>query len=155
MKTNQIMKRPLANFTVEQRTKDGMFCATALLKQWNEQDGVVQRKLDNYFASSKTAEFIDTIVKRENLDTPKMVYVKSRASRGNGAGTWMHPLLFIDFAMWINPSFKYDVLKFVYDKMLVYRKLLEKRRRCSRISKKEVSKEILLEKSLLIYKFKF
>lgn len=121
MKTNQIMKRPLANFTVEQRTKDGMFCATALLKQWNEQDGVVQRKLDNYFASSKTAEFIDTIVKRENLDTPKMVYVKSRASRGNGAGTWMHPLLFIDFAMWINPSFKYDVLKFVYDKMLVYR----------------------------------
>lgn len=50
-----------------------------------------------------------------------MVYVKSRASRGNGAGTWMHPLLFIDFAMWINPSFKYDVLKFVYDKMLVYR----------------------------------
>lgn len=102
MKTNQIMKRPLANFTVEQRTKDGMFCATALLKQWNDQDGVVQRKLDNYFASSKTAEFIDTIIKRENLDTPKMVYVKSRASRGNGAGTWMHPLLFIDFAMWIN-----------------------------------------------------
>ena len=45
MKTNQIMKRPLANFTVEQRTKDGMFCATALLKQWNEQDGVVQRNL--------------------------------------------------------------------------------------------------------------
>ena len=58
---------------------------------------------------------------RENLHTPKMVYVKSRASRGNQVGTWMHPLLFIDFAMWINPSFKYDVLKFVYDRMLVYR----------------------------------
>ena len=36
------MKRPLAQFTVEQRTKDGMFNATALLKQWNEQDGVAQ-----------------------------------------------------------------------------------------------------------------
>lgn len=115
------MKRPLAQFTVEQRTKDGMFNATALLKQWNEQDGVAQRKLDNYFASSKTAEFIETIMNRENLHTPKMVYVKSRASRGNQVGTWMHPLLFIDFAMWINPSFKYDVLKFVYDRMLVYR----------------------------------
>lgn len=121
MNTNQIMKRPLAKFAVEQRTKDGMFNATALLKQWNEQENVPQRKLDNYFASSKTVEFIETIMKRENLDTPKMVYVKSRASRGNGAGTWMHPLLFIDFAMWINPSFKYDVLKFVYDRMLVYR----------------------------------
>lgn len=121
MNTNQIMKRPLANFTVEQRTKDGMFNATNLLKQWNAQDGVAQRKMDNYFASSKTSEFIDTIIEREKLDTPKMVYVKSKARSDKGGGTWMHPLLFIDFAMWINPSFKYDVLKFVYDKMLVYR----------------------------------
>lgn len=121
MITNQIMKRPLANFTVEQRTKDAFFNATNLLKQWNCQDGVAQRYLDNYFASSKTVEFVETIMKRENLDTPKMVYVKSRASRGNEAGTWMHPLLFIDFAMWINPAFKYDVLKFVYDRMLDYR----------------------------------
>ena len=118
MNTNQIMKRPLAKFTVEQRTKDGMFNATALLKQWNEQENVPQRKLDNYFASSKTVEFVETIMKRENLNTPKMVYLKTR---GNNGGTWMHPLLFIDFAMWINPSFKYDVLKFVYDRMLVYR----------------------------------
>ena len=35
----------------------------------------------------------------------------------------MHPLLFIDFAMWINPAFKYDVLKFVYDEMIKYRNL--------------------------------
>ena len=33
----------------------------------------------------------------------------------------MHPLLFIDFAMWINPAFKYDVLKFVADQMIKYR----------------------------------
>lgn len=121
MKTNQIMKRPLANFTVEQRTKDGMFNATGLLKQWNAQPDVAQRKLDNYFASSKTSEFISTIIERENIDTPKMVYVKSKARVDNGGGTWMHPLLFIDFAMWIDPSFKYDVLKFVYDRMLSYR----------------------------------
>ena len=60
-------------------------------------------------------------MKRENLHTPKMVYVKSKARTDNGGGTWMHNLLFIDFAMWINPSFKYDVLRFVYDKMLEYR----------------------------------
>lgn len=112
------MKRPLANFVVEQRTRDAFFNATSLLKQWNEQTGVTQRHLDKYFASSKTVEFIQTIMKRENLNTPKMVYLKSR---GRNGGTYMHPILFIDFCMWINPSFKYDVLKFVYDKMLTYR----------------------------------
>ena len=121
MITNQIMKRPLANFTVEQRTKDAFFNATNLLKQWNGQPDAAQRKMDNYFASSKTVEFIQTIMERENLHTPKMVYVKSKARSDRGGGTYMHPLLFIDFCMWINPSFKYDVLKFVYDKMLDYR----------------------------------
>ena len=35
----------------------------------------------------------------------------------------MHPMLFIDFAMWLNPYFKYDVLRFVSDEMIKYRNL--------------------------------
>lgn len=108
----------MGDFIVTQRTKDGFFNATALLKQWNSK-AMSERKMSNYFASEKTSEFIETIMKRENLNTPKMVYLKSRG-KYNG-GTWMHPLLFIDFCMWINPSFKYDVLKFVYDEMIKYR----------------------------------
>ena len=30
----------------------------------------------------------------------------------------MHPYLFIDFAMWINPKFKVQVIKFVYDELI-------------------------------------
>ena len=120
MKTNQIMVRQMGKFNVTQRTKDGFFNATELLKQWNRRT-VSERKLDNYFNSEKTKAFINTIMERENLHTPKLVYVKSKASRGDNAGTWMHPMLFIDFAMWINPEFKYDVLKFVYDQMIRYR----------------------------------
>lgn len=120
MKTNQVMTRQMGDFEILQRTKDGMFNATLLLKQWNKHS-TSNRKLDNYFNSEKTKEFIQTIQERENLDTPKMVYVKSKASRGDSVGTWMHPLLFIDFAMWINPKFKYDVLKFVSDQMIKYR----------------------------------
>ena len=112
------MERKMGNFIVTQRTKDGFFNATALLKQWNN-SSMSERKMDNYFVSDKTKEFISTIMERENLNTPKMVYLKTRG-KYNG-GTWMHPLLFIDFAMWINPSFKYDVLKFVYDEMIKYR----------------------------------
>ena len=36
MVTNQIIKRPMGMFEVEQRTKDGMFNATAFVNQWND-----------------------------------------------------------------------------------------------------------------------
>ena len=117
MKTNQEMIRKMGNFNVIQRTKDGMFNATDLLKQWNNQS-CSERKMDNFFASHKTNEFINTIIEREKLNTPKMVYLKTRGKKG---GTWMHTMLFIDFAMWINPEFKYDVIKFVHDEMIRYR----------------------------------
>lgn len=100
MKTNQEMIRKMGNFNVIQRTKDGMFNATDLLKQWNNQS-CSERKMDNFFASHKTNEFINTIIEREKLNTPKMVYLKTRGKKG---GTWMHPMLFIDFAMWINQN---------------------------------------------------
>lgn len=76
MKTNQVMERKMGDFIVTQRTKDGFFNATALLKQWNANE-MSERKLSNYFASEKTTEFVETIMKREDLNTPKMVYLKS------------------------------------------------------------------------------
>lgn len=117
MKTNQIMKRPLANFTVEQRTKDGMFNATSLLKQWNEANGQ-QKQIVHYTENQTTKEFIKALVDEENLKERNSVLLQSRGKNG---GTYMHPLLFIDFAMWLNPTFKVKVLKFVSDKMLTYR----------------------------------
>lgn len=120
MITNQFMLRKMGDFEVIQRTGDSFFNATRLLKEWNLKSGI-ERKMDNYFNSEKTKEFINTIMDRENLHTPKMVYVKSRASRGDKSGTWMSPILFLDFAMYINPSFKYDAIRFIYDKMIEYR----------------------------------
>ena len=133
MTTNVNMIRKMGDFEVTQRTKDYMFNATALLKQWNEfvktqknlhtqNSGYVKCKdLDDFFLNNATKDFVQTIMLKENLTSEKEVFVKSRASRGSNAGTWMHPMLFIDFAMWLNPSFKYDVLKFVYDEMIKYR----------------------------------
>ena len=122
MKTNQIMIRPMGEVMVIQRTKDAFFNATDLLKQWNQLKGM-KKEVNDYFDLSSTKEFIYTLMERENYDTGNYPYHKSRANKGDNAGTWMHPLLFIDFAMWINPSFKYDVLKFVYDEMIKFRNL--------------------------------
>lgn len=49
------------------------------------------------------------------------MYVKSKARSDRGGGTWMHPILFVKFAMWLNPRFEVQVIKFVYDQMLKYR----------------------------------
>ena len=127
----------MGEFSVYQRTSDGMFSATSLLKQWNSLSPT-ERKMDSYFNLQGTGEFVNTIIAKENLNTPKLVYLKRRGKNG---GTWMHPLLFIDFAMWINPEFKYDVLKFVYDELIKYRNEAGNsyRRMCERIA--QVSKK--------------
>lgn len=109
----------MGEFKVEQRTVDGFFNATELLKQWNVHNGT-KKELKHYFENQSANELIDTIIERENLNSRKSAYL---SSRGKNGGTWMHPILFIDLAMWINPSFKYDVIKFVYDEMIKFRNL--------------------------------
>lgn len=70
MKTNQIMVRPMGEFKVTQRTCDGFFNATGLLKQWNshvdnqqilntQKNGVLKKKdLDDYMNNSSTSDSI-------------------------------------------------------------------------------------------------
>ena len=117
MITNQVMKRPMGNFLVEQRTKDSMFNATNLLKQWNEASGE-KKEITKFFDNDNTKEFISALMEEENLNTQNSAYLKSRGKNG---GTWMHPILFVKFAMWLNPRFEVQVIKFVYDQMLKYR----------------------------------
>ena len=118
------------DFDVIQRTSDGMFNATILIKQWNEYSGQ-QKQIVHYLENDATKEFIVALCEENDIDYQD--FVKERNSvknslsriytkkRGIEGGTWMHPLLFIDFAMWLNPAFKVKVLKFVYDELIRYR----------------------------------
>jgi hypothetical protein len=137
MKTNQIMHRQMGSFDVQQRTKDGMFNATVLLQQWNETLKSDKRIFD-FLSNSNTKEFIAALLEdinnqqvpnddncrhleqTGNQQDTKRVY---QSARGHNGGVWMHPLLFMKFAMWLNPRFELQVLKFVQDKMLEYRNL--------------------------------
>lgn len=122
MKTSVNVIRKLNDFDVVQRTKDGMFNATLLLKQWNDSANM-KKEVKHFFENNNTNEFIDILIEEENLHVRNSAYVKSRASRGENAGTWMHPYLFVKFAMWLNPKFEYHVIKFVYDQLIEDRKL--------------------------------
>ena len=120
MKTNQTLTRAMGKFEVFQRTSDGFFNATALLKQWNK-DGK-RKDIDDFLGNKMTKEYITVIESKENLNTQKSGDLKVvKSARGKNGGTWMHPFLFIDFAMWLNVEFKYDVIKFVYDQLIQYR----------------------------------
>jgi len=120
MKTNVVMVRKMGEFDIYQRTKDGFFNATKILKQWQDKTGS-QKQLDHYFENKATKELINRYIERKNLHTRNSVYVKSKASRGENAGTWMNPTLFIDFAMWLNVDFKIDVIEMVHDNLIQFR----------------------------------
>jgi len=117
MKTSVTMARKMGKFDVLQRTKDGMFNATNLLKQWNSFSGM-KKEMGHFFENQSTKDFIDTLIEDENFKHRNSAYLKSRGKYG---GTWMHPYLFIDFAMWLNPKFKLSVIKFVYDELIKQR----------------------------------
>jgi len=120
MKTNVVMVRKMGIFDVNQRTKDGMFNANSLLKQWNIANES-KKEIKDYFDNKSTQEFIEVLKNDQSTIGGIVPMIKSRASKGDNAGTWMHPYLFIDFAMWINPKFKFEVIKFVYDELIKYR----------------------------------
>ena len=131
MKTNQNMIRKMGEFDVIQRTSDGFFDGNALLRQWNSISENSRRDMNEFTESPKTKEFIDALIDEINLvEKPDKIDIqvvkKSRVKEDGKAGrpieqTWMHPYLFIKFAMWINPRFEVKVIKFVYDEMIKYR----------------------------------
>lgn len=126
MKTNVIMIRKMGTFDVFQRTKDGYFDANALLSKWNSVRNNPERKMSRFLDSPKTKEFIFEIesdspsAEMTNGSTHPFDVKKGRnTSKGKTKDeVWMHPYLFIDFAMWINPKFKLSVIKFVYDELI-------------------------------------
>lgn len=132
MKTNQIIVRPMGDYTITQRTNDGKFDCTNLLAQWNSANKSNPKKITEYLRLKETKEFVKALLeepefkgenshlleKADYKDFPKSIVV---VTRGKNGGTWMTPLMFLDFAMWLNPAFKVKVLKFVQDEMIKFR----------------------------------
>lgn len=126
----------MGNFNVIQRTSDGYFNATHLLRQWNENakskpvnsTDLKERRLDAFWDSTNLDQLMSEIAENElnfksqNFGDLKNALSKTCRGKKNG-GTWMHPVLFIKFAMYLSPRFEYHVLKFVADDMNVGSKI--------------------------------
>ena len=109
MKTNQIMVREQGFI---QRTSDGYFNATKLVEQWNITNGE-KKQLGNYMKTQSTNDYVEQL-KKEGIENPII------AVRGNNknSGTWVHPKVFIDLAMWVSVEFKSKVIDYVLDGLI-------------------------------------
>lgn len=107
MKTNQIMIRDNEAFV--QRTKDGYFSATTLVNHWNIKNPTSRKDLSNYKNNGSVVLFINQLIE-EGIEKP---IISSKIN-----GTWVHPKLIIDIAMWVSVEFKSIVLDYVLDGLI-------------------------------------
>lgn len=129
MKTSVNMVRKMGQFDVTQRTKDGFFNATEFVNQWNSVNSD-SKKIVDFMKLKNTKEFTsaleEDISQNEKSilgDYKVLTLIKGRnTSSGKTADTyWLHPYLYIKFAMWLNPRFEVQVIKFVHDQLIALR----------------------------------
>ena len=109
------MMRPFKDGTIRQNHKTGWFNATDLIKianNYRAQIGKKEKLIKDYFKTDSTIDFIKEILDRENIS---QAYI---SKKGKNGGTWVHPLLLIDIAMWLSPEFKYDAMKWLEDELI-------------------------------------
>lgn len=128
METAVVMQRDLHGFKIRQNSKNNMFNANDLLDIYNV-SAKKKKRLDNYFKLQGTSEFKEALLQDINSITYKSselelageeAIIKTSTGRVNG-GTWLHPYLFVDFAMWLSPEFKLTCIKWVYDNLIINR----------------------------------
>ena len=116
MKTQVNMKRVLFGHEIAQQSKTEFFSATDLVKagnEWRRQKGLSSFNLSQHINSKGCKEFADELsAKYGDVMT---------TGRGRNAGTWVHPLLFIDIALAINPKLKVEVYEWLFDNLIKYR----------------------------------
>ena len=115
MVTNQIMKREQGFIQI---TKDGYFSCDSLLNYYNEKHNE-KKQLGNFLSINSTKEYIEYL-KSEGIEKP---YIASRGGnvKTKTEGKWMHPKLYIDFAMWLSVEFKSKVIDMVLDGLILSR----------------------------------
>lgn len=117
MKTAVVMERQLCGRSVRQNHKSRMFNANDLHVVGNElreQAGLPKKQAAAYFNLESTKELINQICIVENLTSDDV----KKSTRGKFGGTWVHPILFADMAMWYSPELKVKILKWVMDGLL-------------------------------------
>ena len=124
---NQIMNRELGKYIIRQRTEDKFFCATDLLTVYNQENPNKQKRLYDFENIQDTKEFCIALandLNSEGLNNEKTRYLESdfsKAKKWKYWWTWMHPYLYVKFAMWLSKELEVKVIKWIYDNLIEFR----------------------------------
>lgn len=116
METQVLMKRELFGQEIKQQSKTQFFNATQLVNagnKWRIANGFSSFNLSQYLKGTNFLEFKNELSnKYGNVVT---------TSRGRNSSTWVHPLVFIDISLAINPKLKIEVYEWLFDNLIKYR----------------------------------
>lgn len=116
MNTQVIMKRELFGCEISQQSKTGFFSATDLVKagnNWRILNMLPPFDFSSYIRNRSFIEFRTEIEKKYG----KVL----NSGQGRGVHTWVHPLIFIDIALAINPKLKVEVYEWLFDNLIRFR----------------------------------
>lgn len=122
MKTEVMMQRHLTDgIVVRQSNQTEMFNVTDLIdgfNEWRKDKGLPEKPLWKYWENDSTKESIEALDVLENQTTKKGGLLKKVCRGKDNKGTWVHPAIFVDIAMWLNPEFKARVMIWLADNLL-------------------------------------
>lgn len=116
MVTNQIMEsqdRLLDGVIIRQRTKDEFFAISdvvLLCDRWCYENNKPRFDINQYFRLEASKKFIEALKKKKNCE---VVYKGKKGNTG-----WIHPHLFLDLILWINPEFKVTIYDWLFDYLI-------------------------------------
>jgi len=116
MKTQVLIKRELFGSEIAQQSKTSFFSATDLVRvgnKWRNSRDLSSFNLSLFLKSKSAMEFIEELNNKYDIVISK--------GRGRNSVTWVHPLLFIDIALAMNPSLKIEVYEWLFDNLIKFR----------------------------------
>lgn len=117
MQTEVIMKRELFGCQISQKSKSEFFSATDLVKagnKWRIINEMSSFNFSQYLQTQQTKDFIQSIEEKYQIKA-----IIKGGGRGNH--TWVHPLIFIDIALAVNPKLKIEVYEWLFDNLIKFR----------------------------------
>jgi hypothetical protein len=131
----------MGKYGVHHSTVDGLYEASKLFHQRKSKASNI-KDIEDFLSLKSTKDFIETIASSESKSSSEVVKCvsnsedsenvrvadfesitesKNKGKRGQPLQRYyFHPLLYLEFAMWINPRLKYDVLKYILDNQSIF-----------------------------------
>ena len=128
--TNEHANERAHSLTTNEPPKEGLHSLTTLepFKERELNSSLVdanERLLNSSLEPPKTGELNSSLGRSNesvlNKDVLGYSVKLKRGGRGHSDSTWVHPMLFLEYMMFLSPTFKYRALKMVQDNLIQLR----------------------------------